>query len=70
MEIAKGFYQMFYFDDILVFCLRGFLVLDARRIEDTGKLGENIIGSTNAAHLSLIQKSDALTATDFVEIRR
>ena len=56
--------------DILVFCLRGFLVLDARRIEDTGKLGENIIRSANAAHLTLIQKSDTLTATNFIKIRR
>ena len=70
MEIAKGFNQMLDFDDILVFCLRGFLVLDAWRIEDTGKLGENIIRSANAAHLTLIQKSDTLTATNFIKIRR
>jgi len=70
MEIAKGFYQMFHLDDVIVFYFFIFLVFDARRIEDTGKLGENIIRSANAAHLSLIQKSDTLTATNFIKIRR
>ena len=70
MEIAKGFYQMFHLDDVIFFYFCYLLVFNAWRIEDTGKLGEDIVGSTNAAHLTLIQKSDAFTAAHLIEIRR
>ena len=70
MERAKGFYQMFHLYDIIVFYFCIFLVLNSWRVKDTGKLGEDIIRSADAAHLSLVQKSDALTTAYLIEIRR
>ena len=83
MEITKGFHQMLHLNDVvrlftLIFslgfaallCKELFTLIYAWRIEDAGKLGEDIIGSANTAHLPLVQKSDALATTHLVEIRR
>ena len=55
---------------ILVFCLRGFLVLNARRIEDVLKAVKDNLRSVNASDLPLVKECHPLTTAHLVKIGR
>ena len=70
MERSEGLDQVRDLNHILVFCLRGFLVLDARRIEDVLKTVEDNIRRIDVSYLPVVKECHTFAAAHLVKIGR
>ena len=70
MERTEGLDQVRDLNHILVFCLRGFLVLDARRIKDVLKTVEDNIRRIDVSNLPVVKECHTFAAAHLVKIGR